>query len=152
MFMMHISDLIQIEDRWMNKNEALAAALMLAAEYGQLDIISLLLKAGADIHAGRDMALRDAAEAGRVEVVQFLLEQGADTHAVDDEALHLAAKNGHLEVAKLLREWPGKEAFEAAEAKKWDWYVIPPDARAIADNLNRNVLADQAEREAAEKQ
>ena len=52
-----------------------------------------------------DTALMWAAVAGHVDVVRLLIEAGADVRAVDDEgvtALHLARANGHTEVAVAL--------------------------------------------------
>jgi ankyrin repeat protein len=52
-----------------------------------------------------DTALMWAAVAGHVDVVRLLIEAGADVRAVDDEgvtALHLARANGHTEVAAAL--------------------------------------------------
>jgi len=52
-----------------------------------------------------DTALMWAAVAGRVDVVRLLIEAGADVRAVDDEgvtALDLARANGHTEVAAAL--------------------------------------------------
>src|SRR5712664_3640818 len=138
------------KERDMDKKGALDDALILAAEHGQDGIISLLLKAGADIHAGRDLALRCAAEQGHTETVRFLLHQGANEHAVEDEALRLAMRSGHEEIATLLREWPGKAAFDAAEAEKWgdiseEYYhksgLGQKLVQELIDNLNANVLA-----------
>lgn len=52
-----------------------------------------------------DTALMWAAAAGHVDVVRLLIEAGADVRAVDNEgvtALHLARANGHAEVAAAL--------------------------------------------------
>ena len=52
-----------------------------------------------------DTALMWAAVAGNVDVVRLLIEAGADVRAVDDEgvtALHLARAKGHTEVAAAL--------------------------------------------------
>jgi len=52
-----------------------------------------------------DTALMWAAVAGHVDVVRLLIEAGADVRAVDDEgvtALHLARAKGHAEVAAAL--------------------------------------------------
>jgi uncharacterized protein len=52
-----------------------------------------------------DTALMWAAVAGHIDVVRLLIEAGADVRAVDDEgvtALHLARANGHTEVAAAL--------------------------------------------------
>lgn len=61
-----------------------------AAGLGQLAIATMLLNAGADVHARREEALRFAAAEGRVRVVRALVAAGADVHAVDNDVLRLA--------------------------------------------------------------
>ena len=87
-------------------------ALHAAAGNGHLEVVRLLLEAGAFC----DEATKDegatplilAAQNGRLEVLHMLLEAGAscDKAATDDGAtpLILAAANGHLEVVRLLLE------------------------------------------------
>ncbi|KAJ7145199.1 hypothetical protein C8R43DRAFT_1197445 [Mycena crocata] len=78
--------------------------LCAASEYNHIRIVELLLKRGADIHAGDDDALQRAAGAGNLEVVNLLLEKGADIHAGDDAALQAATESSKLEVMQLLLE------------------------------------------------
>lgn len=92
----------------MNKNRALEAAFVVAARDGQTEIMELLLEAGADIHAWKDVALRCASETGQVEAVRLLLRGGADAHAMDDDPLRIAEEHGHKEIVGLLQEWRGK--------------------------------------------
>jgi hypothetical protein len=73
-------------------------------KWGTKTGIKKLVKAGADIHAENDEALRYASLNGHVEVVKLLLEAGADVHAYNDESLRLASIKGHVEVVKLLLE------------------------------------------------
>ena len=85
---------------------AMDHALLQAAQYGRdIDIVEILLAAGADVHVFDDGALRWAAEEGHANVVKLLLEYGADVHALSDNALRLAANNGHSDVVKLLLEY-----------------------------------------------
>jgi hypothetical protein len=79
--------------------------LDIEAYSGHIIPVKQLLAAGADVHAGDDLALRTAAEWGRVEVVKLLLAAGADIHALDDKALQWATRNGHTEVVKLLLDY-----------------------------------------------
>ena len=76
--------------------------LFYGAQYGYDEIIKSALKAGADVRANYDYALRRAAENGHTETVKVLLDRGAKIHADDDRALRLAAENGHIEIVKLL--------------------------------------------------
>ena len=49
-----------------------------------------------------DEALQGAAENGHADVVTTLLRAGADVHAENDYALQWSAKEGHLDVVKIL--------------------------------------------------
>ena len=81
-----------------------------AAALGYLEVVRMLLEAGADMNAenqDRSTALMFAAHNGHLEVVQVLLEAGADKNAAKQDgatALMLAAEDGHLEVVQLLLE------------------------------------------------
>ena len=83
---------------------------VLAASLGHLEVVRLLLEAGADKHAvdtEGDTALSAAAQEGHLEVVRMLLEAGADKEAALTDgatALHFAAQDGHFEVVRLLLE------------------------------------------------
>ncbi len=77
-------------------------ALRWASRYGYEKVVELLLKAGADVHADNDYALRWASENGHEKVVKLLLKAGADVHADDDYALRLASIYGHKKVVELL--------------------------------------------------
>ena len=77
-------------------------ALPDASFYGYDEMVSMLLNAGADVHADDDEALRWASEYGYLKVVSLLLDAGANVHAKDDLALRLASEKGHVEVVYLL--------------------------------------------------
>lgn len=79
-------------------------ALIYAAENGHKDVVELLLRAGADVHARDDCALRWAAGNGHKDVVELLLKAGAIVHAGGNAAIRWASKNGHKDVVKLLRK------------------------------------------------
>ena len=84
--------------------------LDVAAKNGHLEVVRLLLEAGANKERkGKTgaTALILAAETGRLEVVRLLLQAGADKDAANENgktALILAAEKGHLEVVQLLLE------------------------------------------------
>ena len=85
--------------------KAMDHALLRAAHRGDINIVELLLAAGADVHAYYDDALRHAALYGYSDVVKLLLEFGADVHAGDNYALRWAVKNGHVDVVAILEDW-----------------------------------------------
>jgi len=75
---------------------------------------------GADVHVGRDRFIIDAAEIGNLEIVKILLEAGANPkariaqkidmvwgteHEPKPRALIAAEDEGHAEVADLLKAW-----------------------------------------------
>jgi hypothetical protein len=84
--------------------------LMIAAEYGHLDICRLLIDKGAQVKAkcGGDWTpLHYAAWKGRIEIVRLLCDHGADIEARDEDGmrpLHLAATYGHISIVKELIE------------------------------------------------
>ena len=77
---------------------------------GHLDVVRVLLEAGADLHAtdnGGRTPLHRACDNGHLDVVRVLFEAGADLHATDDGGrtpLHLACDNGHFDVVRVLFE------------------------------------------------
>jgi ankyrin repeat protein len=84
--------------------------LILAAAYGHVAVVRVLLEGGADVQRFNDdkrTALHTAAYNGHLEVCRLLLDWGAN---VDTEykgkytALHDAAFSGHLLVVQLLVE------------------------------------------------
>ena len=82
--------------------------LMLAAEAGNVDIVKMLLAAGANVNAkdfDGDAVLVWAMGEGHVDVVEVLLAAGADVNAKNndgDTVLMQAVGAGHIDVIKLL--------------------------------------------------
>ena len=74
-------------------------ALMHSSESGNLEVVRLLLDAGA-IAPG--WCLHVSASRGHTAVAALLLDRGADVHYFDDVALRVAAERGHLETARML--------------------------------------------------
>lgn len=73
-------------------------ALQLAAQFGKLDAVRILLQAGAEVDALPKTSIKPEDLTGTEQVV------GSDFHYIEDTALHLAASGGMLEVVKLLLE------------------------------------------------
>ncbi|KAB8290368.1 hypothetical protein EYC80_010801 [Monilinia laxa] len=78
-----------------------------AAKRGRLEIVQMLVNAGADLNAGAGRAgtaLCAAASNGHIEICQLLLNLGADIHAggMNGTGLHGAAEWGHVEILRLL--------------------------------------------------
>ena len=82
------------------------SALHLAAQKGHIEIVRVLLDAGADVNPTEDMvgttALMFASQNGHIEVVELLLQAGADVHAAQDRALFQAASINDTKIMKLL--------------------------------------------------
>lgn len=76
--------------------------LSVAAKGGHAAVVSLLLKAGADVHCDDDDALYQAASIGADETVALLLAAGAEAGGQDGQILQAAAEYGHSLVVKLL--------------------------------------------------
>jgi ankyrin repeat protein len=95
-----------------------AVALPMAAGAGDLEIVRLLLAAGADVNSGMDVRITTghsfleasplfhAAAAGHLEVVELLLASGADPNQPDTAVgvvpLHEAARMNYLEIVQAL--------------------------------------------------
>jgi hypothetical protein len=84
--------------------------LHIAAVWGDVEIVELLLKRGADPNVKDDNGqtpLHIAALWGHVDVVRVLLEHRADPNAKDNDGktpLHYAAEKGHVDVVRVLLE------------------------------------------------
>jgi ankyrin repeat protein len=82
--------------------------LGMSCEVGSLEIVDLLLKAGANPDFGVSLhPLTTAASKGNIEIVKVLIEAGADVNAVledDHTALADAAWCGNIKMIKLLVE------------------------------------------------
>ena len=104
-----------------NHVEYPATALIMAAWSGHIDVVRILLDAGAntDIHSGNPnpgggtpllrTALQRAAESGHIDVVRALLDAGASTHQPGNghggewgNPLIKAAAAGHIDVVRAL--------------------------------------------------
>ena len=74
-------------------------ALRIAARYGHLEVMRLLLQHNENVYA---LSLSEAALGGHLKGVRLLLQHKANVHAEDDKALRWAALFAHLEVVQTL--------------------------------------------------
>ena len=87
----------------------LGSGLMIAAWYGNIDMMALFVERGANLRSANqngEQALQLAAWQGQTKAVRWLLERGAPLNREGKNwgALHYAVFNGHLELAKELIE------------------------------------------------
>ena len=73
-------------------------AIKLAAKNGHVDVVTYLVKMGADPNE----ALVDAAFNGHIIVVQYLVLNGANVSANNNAAIKYASENGHIVVVQYL--------------------------------------------------
>ncbi|KAG5874049.1 hypothetical protein JTB14_034625 [Gonioctena quinquepunctata] len=101
--------LFQLSDVNIRAKQHRQTALMLAVSHGRLDMVKLLLEAGADINIQDEdgsTALMCAAEHGHIEIVKhFLWQPDCDSTIVDVDgstALKIAMEAGHRHIGVLL--------------------------------------------------
>ncbi|MBN9691385.1 MAG: ankyrin repeat domain-containing protein [Verrucomicrobia bacterium] len=93
----------------LNPKKAEVLPLQMTAETTNMEMVSYLLSAGADVNARQDLcgytSLIKAASKSTVEMVRLLIEAGADVDARDKigmTALMIAARRGDQEIVKEL--------------------------------------------------
>ncbi|KAJ5924217.1 hypothetical protein N7466_008404 [Penicillium verhagenii] len=101
------------------------SALNLAAYYGHLETLNLLLEHNADIESKNNVGqtpLLSAVWQGHIKVVKVLLAKGAD-HLVQDNAnytaINVASANGHTEVVKILLAQVPSPSLSAPDRNGW---------------------------------
>ncbi|CAM1503339.1 Fc.00g081150.m01.CDS01 [Cosmosporella sp. VM-42] len=89
--------------------EEFGNALTAAAYDGRLDMLQLLLNAGADVNSPNGWAIQTAAEEGHEAIVRELLNRGADVNAITSTenflcgtALQGATEGGRRDIVELL--------------------------------------------------
>ena len=86
------------------------SALMIAARYGHVGVMRLLLGTGGQINRADSLghtSLHYAATSGQLGAAQLLLAEGADTDAVNDfnrTPLELALSHSHTDIANVIRQ------------------------------------------------
>ena len=72
---------------------------------GYIEIVKLLLEAGADVHEEEDFPLRTACSNDQSEIVQVLLEAGADINARYCYAMNTTEREGFTKTYNVLNDW-----------------------------------------------
>jgi len=91
-----------------SRNDANDTPLIIASRNGHVQVVKMLLSAGADPDASnhsRATALSNASENGHLDVIKLLLDAGANIHTKNADGmtpLALAAANGHTKAVELL--------------------------------------------------
>ena len=91
--------------------------LGLSCRSGHLELVELLLAAGANVHANRTEALDVACQAGHAHIVDRLLAAGAN-RADDSDVLWTAAVHGHAAVVKRLLDPAASPPVRVEEIKR----------------------------------
>jgi ankyrin repeat protein len=123
--------------------------LTVAARYGQLGVVKLLVQRGPNVNAlGRRLrtALHQAANHGHGEMAAFLLEHGAQVSsrdAYDRTPLSLACKQGHLGVVRLLQQHLGAQGLEGRD--RWGMTALHHAAEKGHDEVVAYLVAQRAD-------
>ena len=103
-----------------------------AAKNGHLEVVQMLLEAGADKELPNILGeppLFAACEKGHVDIVKLLLAEGAEqkVNLEGESPLFIAAHGGHVEVAKQLLQTSGEDLGDirrsaqiASECGHWE--------------------------------
>jgi ankyrin repeat protein len=96
------------EPRQQASSEKVDAALLFAAEYGNIDQVRLLISKGGDVNAQdekENTPLCRAVKSGKMVIVQLLVEAGADVNAMGKNGrtpLYMAVEKDNIAIAKYL--------------------------------------------------
>ncbi|KAF5025075.1 hypothetical protein F66182_2844 [Fusarium sp. NRRL 66182] len=103
-------------------------ALTAAAFDGTMDIVTMLLDAGADVNSADGFALQYAAQQGHTDVVNLLLERGANVNALSTHenmgqgtALQAAVEAGKMDIVDILLQHGADPNLGAGE---FDYPII----------------------------
>ncbi|XP_055372370.1 KN motif and ankyrin repeat domain-containing protein 1 isoform X2 [Condylostylus longicornis] len=104
-----VQRLFQMADVNIRAKKHCQTALMLAVSHGNLDMVEMLLEAGADINIQDEdgsTSLMCAAEHGRIDIVKYLLSQSDCDSLIQDvdgsTAFKIAWQAGHRDIGLLL--------------------------------------------------
>lgn len=117
-------------------------ALHKAAYNGHLDVLRVLLGAGADPHVAqldKNTPLHYAAAQGHAKVAAMLLDAGADVDAMSNNGtpLHDAAHRGHIDAIRVLLGAGASKDLEGSDAS-----LSGHTAELVARHIGHNEAAD----------
>ncbi|KAI8926388.1 ankyrin repeat-containing domain protein [Entophlyctis helioformis] len=99
-----------------------SSCMSMAAKYGHTDVVAALIAGGARVDDDDNYAVCWASRNGHARIVALLLDHGADPEARQGCPLHWSAENGRAEVVRVLLDWRG-----------------PPSSTGTADATARRV-------------
>lgn len=91
-----------IEEHHVDPREHDDAAIVNACETGQLDVVDLLIKHGANVNVDGGCPLLWAVKNKNVRLATYLIEHGADTSLLNGCATRIAVSSGDHEMVSLL--------------------------------------------------
>lgn len=92
-----------LKDEKIDVNEDMGIAIREATKVGNLEMVCLLVKHGANPRVIEDSPLRIAAEYGHTILFQYFRDVGAK---IDDFCLRVAIKNGFIDIVKAILSSP----------------------------------------------
>lgn len=108
-----------VSKQYKKENGKYADMLLATAKEGKEDVLQILIKDGADVHASNrygETALHIAAEYGHKGCVELLLKAGANANQLSDYGMtpaDSAHKGGHVACAELIKQAGSKSAGPA---------------------------------------
>lgn len=85
-------------------NAQLPEGLFKACQDGDLELVKILVKKGADVTEKQNLAVRAAAGYGHLEVLKYLIQKGAKVSDDHNGALRFASYQNQLHIVKYLVE------------------------------------------------
>lgn len=82
-----------------------------------LDIVQLLVEAGANINSPQKSAVNEAAEYGRLEILQYLVSKGGNINEKTRSAFDIAAFHKHYDIAKYLLSIDSEQNMEDSQSR-----------------------------------
>lgn len=128
-----------------NASESDNAALLFAADGGEdcPEIATLLINAGADVHARNDIALRTSCRR-HPNFARALIEAHANVHVLDDIPLRTAARYGHVELVTTLvvagANIDANECDALRIASELGWFHVVQKLLELGGSLNEGAF------------